>query len=180
METDPLKIKEIPVSVFLAVSVIIIFSLYFTNLIKSIPCEKSLGTIFVNNFIHIDIYHLMGNLLGLYSLSRIERALGAKKFIILISSILIIASILEIITYRIFPSIPCGIGISGLLFGLITWELVIIKKLDFTLVLSIIFTIIIPSLKSKNVSLLGHISGIIAGIIISLLWNFFKISIIIK
>ena len=165
MKTDPLQIKNIPVSVFLAVTVIVIFSLYITNLLKSIPCEKNLGVIFVNNFIHIDIYHLIGNLLGLYSLSRIERTLGAKKFSILISSILIISSLLEIITYRLFPSIPCGIGISGLLFGLMTWELVIVKNLDFTLLLSIIFTVIIPSLKSKNVSILGHISGVIAGII---------------
>ena len=174
MELDSLQIKEIPVSVFLAVTIIIVFSLYLTNLLKSVPCEKNLGTIFINNFVHIDLYHLMGNLLGLYSLSRIERSLNTKKFIILITSLLITASTLEVITYRIFPSIPCGIGISGLLFGLITWELIIVQKLDFTLVLSIIFTVVIPSIKSQNVSLLGHISGIISGIIIAIIWKKLK------
>ena len=171
METDPLQIKEIPVSVFLAVTIIIVFSLYLTNLLKSVPCQKNLGTIFVNNFVHIDLYHLIGNLLGLYSLSRIERSLGAKKFIILVTSLLVTASVLEVIIYRIFSSIQCSIGISGLLFGLITWELIIVQNLDFTLVLSIIFTVVIPSIKSKNVSLLGHISGVIAGIITALIWK---------
>jgi membrane associated rhomboid family serine protease len=168
---DPLNIKEIPVSVFLAVTIIIIFSLYFTNLLKSVPCQKNLGTIFINNFIHIDIYHLVGNILGLYSISRIERTLGTKKFIILITCLLVIASMLEIAIFRIVPSIPCGIGISGLLFGLITWELIMIQKLDFTLVLSIIFTVVLPSLKGKNVSIFGHLSGIIAGIVVGFSWK---------
>lgn len=168
---DPLNIKEIPISVFLAVTIIIIFSLYFTNLLKSIPCQKNLSNIFINNFIHIDIYHLVGNILGLYSMSRIERSLGTKKFIILICCLLLTASILEVITFQLFPSIPCGIGISGLLFGLITWELIIVQKMDFTLVLSLIFTVILPSLKGKNVSIFGHLSGIIAGILVGMSWK---------
>lgn len=71
--------KDIPVSVFLAVSLTVIFSLYLTTLIKTIPCQKNIMSSFLSNFIHTDITHLMVNLFALYSLARVERDLGPKN-----------------------------------------------------------------------------------------------------
>lgn len=163
--------KNIPVSMFLAISIIVIFLLYVTTIIKSVPCGKDLKSVFVNNFIHIDFYHLISNLIALYSLARIEESIGIKRFIILVSFILIFTSITETIIHKIFPSIPCSIGFSGVLFGLTSWEYVTNKKLDLGLLGSIALVTIIPSFKSSKVSLAGHAIGSISGVIAGLIWN---------
>jgi|UniRef100_A0A6C0J185 membrane associated rhomboid family serine protease len=163
--------KNIPVSMFLAISIIVIFLLYVTTIIKSIPCGKDLKSVFVNNFIHIDFYHLISNLIALYSLARIEESIGIKRFIILVLFILIFTSVTETIIHKIFPSIPCSIGFSAVLFGLTSWEYVTNKKLDLGLLGSIALVTIIPSFKSSNVSLAGHAIGSISGVIAGLLWN---------
>ena len=165
--------KDIPVSVFLAVSLTVIFSLYLTTLIKTIPCQKNIMSSFLSNFIHTDITHLMVNLFALYSLARVERDLGPKKFIKLLIFLLILNTIIETITYKIFPTIKCSIGFSSVLFGIMTYELLTSKKLDFMLLISIIGTVILPSLKNQNVSLVGHSIGAASGVIGGLLINKF-------
>jgi len=165
--------KDIPVSVFLAVSLTVIFSLYLTTLIKTIPCQKNIMSSFLSNFIHTDITHLMVNLFGLYSLARVERDIGPKKFIKLLIFLLILNTIIETITYTIFPTIKCSIGFSSVLFGIMTYELATSKKLDFMLLASIIGTVILPSLKNQNVSLVSHSIGAISGIMGGLLINKF-------
>ena len=77
---SPTQFKEVPVSLFLATSLIVVFLLYTTTIIKSVPCNKDLVSVFYGNFVHIDIYHLVGNIFALYALARVEIALGAKTF----------------------------------------------------------------------------------------------------
>lgn len=72
--------KDIPVSVFFAVSIIIVFSLYLTTAIKTIPCGNDVMSSFLSNFVHVDSYHLMANLFALYSLSRVEQNVGPNGF----------------------------------------------------------------------------------------------------
>ena len=115
----------------------------------------------------------MVNLFALYSLARVERDLGPKKFIKLLIFLLILNTIIETITYKIFPTIKCSIGFSSVLFGIMTYELVTSKKLDFMLLISIIGTVILPSLKNQNVSLVGHSIGAASGVIGGLLINKF-------
>ena len=64
---DPNEFKDIPVSIFLAITIIIVFSLYFTTAIKTIPCGKTIMSAFYSNFVHTDIYHLVGNMVALYA-----------------------------------------------------------------------------------------------------------------
>jgi membrane associated rhomboid family serine protease len=163
--------KNIPVSMLIAISIIIIFLLYITTAIKSIPCGKNLKSVFISNFIHVDFYHLITNLIALYSLARIEESIGIKRFIMLVSFILIFTSIIETIIHKIFPNIPCSIGFSGVLFGLTSWEYTTNKKLDLRLLGSIALVTIIPSLKSSNISLSGHVVGSLSGIVAGVIWN---------
>jgi membrane associated rhomboid family serine protease len=163
--------RDVQVSKFLAISIIVVFLLYITTIIKTIPCGKDLKSVFLGNFIHLDFYHLLSNLIALYSLSRIEEKVGVKRFLALVIFILSFNTITETIVHKIFPSIPCSIGFSGVLFGLTSWEYVTHNKLDLSLLGSIALITIIPSLKSTKVSLISHSVGSISGIIAGLIWN---------
>lgn len=165
------KTTDVPVSIFLAVSIIIIFSLYTTTAIKTVPCGDTVMSSFMSNFVHVKPYHMMANLYALYAITRIEREIGPKKFFGLVIFILGMNVIAETSMKKLKPDLPCSIGFSGVLFGITAWDLVRTKKLDFYLVSSIICMVALPSFKSENISLLGHTVGAISGVISGLLWN---------
>lgn len=165
------QFQDIPVSLFLAVSIIVVFALYLTTAIKTLPCGKDIMSSFLSNFVHIDSYHLMANLFALYALSRVEQDIGAKPFIALIVFLLLFTSIAEVVAHKIFPSLPCSIGFSGVLFGIMAWELVTVKELDFILVLSIVSMVIMPSIQNPKASFMGHAVGAVAGVIGGLIWK---------
>lgn len=165
------QFKDVPVSIFLSVSIIVVFSLYLTNAIKTIPCGNNVLSGFFSNFIHIEPYHLMANLFALYALSRVERNIGAKKFITLIVFLLIFNTIIEVALHKLFPKIPCSIGFSGVLFGIMTWELVTNQELDFILLVSIGAMVLSPSIMNPKASLLGHAAGAATGVIGALIWK---------
>lgn len=163
--------KDVPISAFLAISLIIVYSLYITSAIKSKPCNKDLTSVFMSNFIHSDWYHLTGNLYALYALSRVERRLKPLKFFSLVLFLLFFTSIIEVMLHKMNPDMNCSIGFSGVLFGITTWELVTKQQLDFYLISSIFVMIITPSLKDKKISLTGHTVGALSGIIGGIIWN---------
>jgi len=98
--------------------------------------------VFMTNFIHIDFEHLLANLFGLYSLSRVERNMGTKPFFFLVLYLLIVSSVIESIIHKIFKNIPCSIGFSGVLFGVMTYEIIKTKKINIFLVGSILLNLI--------------------------------------
>ena len=166
--------KDIQVSLFIAVSVVIVFALYITTAIKTIPCGKNLMSIFCSNFVHLEPSHLIANLFALYNLARVEKQLGHKKFGCLIVFLLIFTTIVEVSAHKLFSDLKCSVGLSGILFGIMSWELITKRGLDLMIVLSIIGVVVTPSVQnSKGASLLGHTIGAIAGIIGGLLWKTF-------
>ena len=170
------QFKDIPVSLFLAVSIVVIFALYVTAILKTIPCGKNLISAFCNNFVHIDYFHVFANLITLYTLARVERDIGAKRFSLLIVFLLIFTSIVEVTMHKIFPNMACTIGFSGILFGIMAWELTTKRGLDFLVVISIIGVAVMPTIQNpKRASLLGHLVGVVSGIIGGLLWTSFSV-----
>lgn len=165
------RLDGIPVTLFLAVSIVVVFSLYLTTAIKTIPCGKDVMSKFYSNFVHIEPYHLMANLFALYALSRVERELGAKRFIGLIVFLLIFTTLTEVVIHKAYNQLPCSIGFSGILFGIMAWELVTKRKLDMVLVLSIIALVAAPTIQNPKASLMGHSVGAVAGVVGGLLWN---------
>jgi len=159
-----------PVSAFLAVSIILIFSMYSTSVIKSVPCGRGIIEVFKSNFVHTNTGHMLSNIYALYALSRVERSIGSRKFFTLVLFILIVSVILESTLIKIFD-LPCSIGFSGVLYGVTAWELVTSKKIDMYLIASIILSVIVPSLKNNNSSIVGHSVGALTGVIVGLLWN---------
>ena len=164
--------KDVSVSVFVALSLIIIFLLFNAQIITSVPCGKNIHEVFMSNFVHIDTTHLISNLYALYAISRVEKEMGFQSFIWLIIFLLIFNTLAEVVMKHIWKDLPCSIGFSGILFGLMTWELVSKKKFDVEIMLAIVIMVVGPSLKSKKVSLFGHAIGAMSGIIGGLLWKF--------
>jgi hypothetical protein len=168
--------KDIPVSLFLSVSIVLVFALYVTTVLKTIPCGRNILSSFCGNFVHIDLFHLAANLVTLYTLTRVERDIGAKRFSLLILFLLIFTSVMEVIAHKIFPDIACTIGFSGILFGIMAWELTTKRGLDLLVVISIVGVAVMPTIQNpKRASLLGHLVGVLSGIIGGLLWTSFSI-----
>ena len=173
---DSCQFKDVPVSLFLAVSIVVIFALYVTAIIKTVPCGKNVLSMCCSNFVHIEPYHLAANLLALYALTRIERDIGPKRFGSLILFLILFTSIIEVIVHKVVDGFPCSIGFSGILFGIMTWELITKKGLNLIIVISIIGLVAMPSVQNSKVSLIGHAVGAVTGVIGGLLWKFLSIN----
>lgn len=173
MDTPTKNIQDIPVTAFIAISLIIVFSLYLTSAIKTLPCDRDMISNFFGNFVHTDPYHIMANLYALYALSRVEQQLGTKKFFSLIAFLLFFNTLFETSLHYIKKDLPCSIGFSGILFGIMTLEIVLNKGIDFYIVTSISAIVLLPSIQNPNVSLTAHIIGSISGIIAALLYSKF-------
>ena len=127
--------KNNPVTSFLSVVIIILFSLYYTSILKTIPCEKDMRSIFMSQFIHVDFFHLLANLYGFYSMSRVELTLGPKKFFVLMIFLLLFNTLFEFILHRLIQT-PCSIGISGILYGIVTFELLTKNVVEYNVIIS--------------------------------------------
>ena len=163
--------KQVPVSVMIAVSIVVIFSLYATTAIKEIPCGKDVMTIFYGNFVHVDIYHLLSNIYALYALSRVELSMGGKQFTGLIVFLLVFNTIAESLMHKMFKNLPCSIGFSGILFGVTAWEMATTRDFDWVLISSLIAMIAGPTIQNPKASLMGHAVGAVVGVISGLMWS---------
>jgi len=163
--------KQVPVSVMIAVSIVVIFSLYATTAIKEIPCGKDVMTIFYGNFVHVDVYHLISNIYALYALSRVELSMGGKQFTGLIVFLLVFNTLAESLMHKMFKDLPCSIGFSGILFGVTAWEMATTQDLDWVLVSSLIAMIAGPTIQNPKASLMGHAVGAVVGVIGGLMWS---------
>ena len=164
--------NNFPISSFIGISMIIIFLLFNTQIITSIPCGKSVYDVFSSQFIHIDITHLISNLYALYAISRVENEMGIESFTWLLIFLLSFNTIVEFLLRQIYKDLPCSIGFSGILFGLMTWELVSKKKVDTELIIAIAIMVVGPSLNNKNVSFSGHLVGAISGVMAGIIWKY--------
>lgn len=147
--------KDIPVSVFIAISMIVVFLLINAKVIVSLPCGKGIHEVMMSNFVHADAMHLVSNLYALYAISRVEQDMGFMSFIWLLIFLVVINTLAQFADHSIWKDLPCSIGFSGILFGLFTWELVS-KKVNVELHLAIVIMVVGPSIQNKKVSLSGH------------------------
>lgn len=164
------KIIETPLTAFICVIILTIFLLYTSNVIKEIPCNKDMKSIFLSNFIHTDFFHIIANLYGFYSLTRVELNLGSKKFFGLIIFLLFFNTIFECMLHKII-NIPCSIGFSSILYGVLTFEVMYDKKFDYNIFISILLNIIISKIGNRKLSLASHLIGCVSGIIGSLIFE---------
>ena len=162
--------KKIPVSILVGIILIVVFLLYNTNILTKLPCENTIPNIFAGTFTHVEMAHLLSNLFALYALSRVEEEMGSKSFRWLLIFLLVFNTLIEYVVRSIWD-FKCSIGFSGILFGLITWEIVSNKNISIEVILSIIVIVIGPSMQNKQLSLEGHAIGAVSGIVGALLWK---------
>lgn len=170
-------IDKCSVLVSIIVINIIVFSLFCTKCIdkEKIIQSNDFTSLICKNFVHTEFNHLFSNVLALFGLIQIEQDLGSKTFLFFIIFSLISNTIIENIIYKRFK-ICCGIGFSGIIFSITTWDLFNNKE-DFSvyLLLSSIMKVLLPLIKNKNISVVGHLVGIFSGFILYCIWEFANI-----
>ena len=140
-------VKTRPVFVVLTIVLIIIaIDLNRDNKRKVLNyCEPGILNGIKRSFSHVDPAHLLSNLIVFYILSRIETSRGSIFYIKLIVQLFVLTAVMEYIIQR-YCHIPCAIGFSGILYGLLAWE--IMRKNNLSpkvIVLSILPLVILPS-----------------------------------
>ena len=95
--------------------------------------------------------------MGIYFISELEIKIGSSNFLTLVILITVILSIFE---YAVKSG--CSIGISGVLYGLVAYEMFKFKNVDY----NVLFTLVLLFLFSgdSKISHTGHLLGFIAGL----------------
>ena len=150
------------ISIFIAGVISLIYFLYNENILTTIPCDQTFSSKFLSNFFHINFFHLILNLVGLYLLSDLEQQIGSSKFVILFFLILIISSSFEYILQT-----GCSIGISGVLYGLVAYEMFKIKNIDYNVILTLVLLFLFSN--NSKISHTGHLLGFISGLLATIL-----------
>ena len=163
--------EKIPISMSIGVVLIIIFILFNTGVLTKVPCEGTLHNIFASTFTHVELTHLLSNLCALYVLSRIEEDMGYKSFIWLLIFLLSFNILVVCFIRNILKDNKCSIGFSGILYGLMAWEIFSEKKISLDISVAILVLVFGPALQSKNISLRDHIIGVISGLIGGFIWS---------
>ena len=99
MEEDTKK-NQPNISIFIGLSLIIIFILYASKLVQQISCGDEIHQIFIRNFVHVDAYHLFINLFALYALSMVEKEMGFHSFLWLMIFLIVSNTFIEYIVKK--------------------------------------------------------------------------------
>lgn len=145
------------ISIFISIVLSLTYFLYNSNILTTIPCDQDFSSKLLSNFIHTNSVHLISNLMGIYFISELETKIGSSNFLTLVILITVILSIFE---YTVKSG--CSIGISGVLYGLVAYEMFKFKNVDY----NVLFTLVLLFLFSgdSKISHTGHLLGFIAGL----------------
>ena len=145
------------ISIFISILLSLTYFLYNSNILTTIPCDQDFSSKLLSNFIHTNSVHLISNLMGIYFISELEIKIGSSNFLTLVILITVILSIFE---YAVKSG--CSIGISGVLYGLVAYEMFKFKNVDY----NVLFTLVLLFLFSgdSKISHTGHLLGFIAGL----------------
>ena len=148
---------------------ITVFLLYSQNAIStSHMCDKTLIANISQNFTHLEIAHIVLNLLAFYNLQNLELHYGSYKYAQIILILVLFQSFITYIINKNF-NLTCSIGFSGVIFGLYMLDFFRLKDINTTNIMFALFMIIQPSLYYRNVSLSGHLIGGLSGFFLSFL-----------
>jgi len=137
---------------------------------------------FTFQFLHVDILHLLGNLLGLWFIGRsVEGILGRNRFLLAYFGSGVAGGLLQCLLMLAFPShfAPFVFGASAGVMGIfaifarlhsgaeIRWNLIIPIRAEvllwITAAISLFFTIV-PSARGGGVAHAAHLGGLLAGL----------------
>jgi membrane associated rhomboid family serine protease len=154
-----MKNTDKQISLCIAVINITVYLLYKINFFDNHNiCHDDIVSRIQGSLVHINLTHLVMNLIGLYILSDIEKVVGSEKFIKVVLFIIGLSSIIETVLKT-----SCSIGFSGVLYGLLAYEMFIKKKIELDIIIVLVTLCFIPD-NHSNISHSGHLIGFISGI----------------
>lgn len=164
---------EITFTIFILITLVYIF--YKIKIFTTLPCNNDIVSVFIRNFIHVNLVHLLSNLAGLFILYKVETDLGKHEFFYILIGILLLNTLIEYIVNKSFPDyVKCSIGFSGVIFSYAVFELVTSSNFAMSAVAILVMTLTLPSLKSSNVSIVGHLIGVLAGLLTAIAYKYIK------
>lgn len=129
-----------------------------------VNCDRKLLPAMTRPFQHGDLGHLAANLFAFYMLSNsIQPRIGAAKYLMLIAFLWITTVLMDLAFNQ-----HCSVGFSGIVLGLLVWDLFDRGSLKFDLAAfaALAAVWLQPLLAGQqNVSMSGHLYGILAGLI---------------
>ena len=129
-------------------------------------CGKGIGKAVMRNFVHADLVHLTGNLATFWLLVN-RLPLSSIKLLELLGLLVVLTTGLDLMAQAVFPSLTCSIGFSGVLFGLLAWEVIRSDKVSWAALGILVAMVVYPSLQNPRASLVGHGLGAVAGVLAS-------------
>ena len=116
-------------------------------------------------FVHVQIYHILMNMYSLYNWRWLERFIGSGKYALVLLVSIIAGNLLA---YRFSKDNHVTLGISGGIYGLVGLYVVIMIKYTGMSLISAL-QMLLPSIIVSfmpNISLYGHLGGLLAGLIL--------------
>jgi membrane associated rhomboid family serine protease len=129
-----------------------------------ISCAATLPAALTRPAAHANVGHLAANLFAFYVLSQsIQPRIGTLNYVLLIAFLWLTTSLMDIAFKQ-----RCSIGFSGVVLGLLVWDLFDRGQLKFDLaaLAALAFVWLQPMLAGQsNVSMSGHLYGLLAGLV---------------
>jgi len=120
-----------------------------------------------NNFVHADLSHLLTNAIGLWQLKNLSQNMSQIKILKLMIIIWFLSTFILYLFHYLFPQVKKQtIGFSGIVLGLI----IISEYLDSGKLFNVTrnnLLLILPHFFIPDISFLGHLAGVISGVIVS-------------
>lgn len=166
METE---MRTSPNWVTWAISILLIgLSLYQGTTL--VDCQdKSFAQQLIHSLLHGNITHLLVNLWSFYALSHLEQKYGSVNYLILIILLWAMSSGLYWLINRfLLGSSACSIGFSAVILGLLGWSRMLQTsgRFDLNEIKRWLVILVSPIIQNPRISLLGHASGLISGLLL--------------
>lgn len=131
---------------------------------KEEVCAKGMTGEMKRMFYHGGVAHAYSNLFVFAQLTTVlQPALGTAGYLTLVLVIMAINAIINFFLYQ-NDLVNCGIGFSGVVFGLFTWNLLFNNGFNLQSLIDLII-LLAPSFYDRRLSLSGHAIGILSGLL---------------
>lgn len=168
-------ITKMPVFIVVSIVLIVIYIGYANGNFKRLPCGPGVVQAFERNLVHVDLSHIAANLGSFFILSSMEVRKGSAHYAIMIATLLVLCTGVELALNKGQTPKQCSIGFSGVLFGLLAWQLVDNQGQFFELktLAALGLAVYGTSASNPRASFQGHLigagSGLVAGLMARLI-----------
>jgi len=156
--------------------IVIIIAIHFTGPDRWIDCNThTTCQNMIHALIHQEKTHLLLNVWALYNLRTLEQSYGTPIFLGLMGTLWVITSwwltyLPKMVGTENWPFPRCGFGLSAVLLGFTVFDRLNLNHwiIDNGEIGNLALMLIIPLIRNPQVSLSGHIAGILTGIMLSI------------